>query len=190
MAIKFCCKVNFLATKTVELIQKAYGDAALSRTTIFEWHKRFQEGRESVKDDKGSGLPTTSRTGDKIAANKMVKEDRKVTSWLIAHTLGIPKTVVLWILREDLNKRKLCSRCVPQPLTREQMDERVAARQDLLNMITVTRTFWTRLLQVTIVAVLRTIPKQSVKMVWRIFSTTKETALPKVKSEDDADSVF
>jgi predicted Na+-dependent transporter len=38
--IKFCCKVDFSATKAVELIQKAYGDAALSRTTIFEWHKR------------------------------------------------------------------------------------------------------------------------------------------------------
>jgi len=51
VAIKFCCKVDFSATKAVELIQKAYGDAALSRTTIFEWHKRFLEGRESVKDD-------------------------------------------------------------------------------------------------------------------------------------------
>ena len=30
LAFKFCCKVNFSATKTVELIQKAYGDAALS----------------------------------------------------------------------------------------------------------------------------------------------------------------
>ena len=33
--IKFCCKVDFSAAKTAELIQKAYGDAALSRTTIF-----------------------------------------------------------------------------------------------------------------------------------------------------------
>ena len=41
VVIKFCCKVDFLATKTVQLIQKAYGDAALSRTIIFEWHKRF-----------------------------------------------------------------------------------------------------------------------------------------------------
>jgi len=40
----------------------------------------------------------------------MVKEDGKVTSRLIADTLGIPKTVVLQILREDLKKRKLCSR--------------------------------------------------------------------------------
>ena len=98
MAIKFCCKVDFSA-----VIQKAYGDAALSLTTIFEWHKLFWEGRESVKDDESSGRPTTSRTDDKIAAiDKMVKEDRKVTSRLIADTLGIPKTVVLLILRKDL----------------------------------------------------------------------------------------
>jgi len=105
VTIKFCCIFDFLATKTVELIQKAYGDAALSRTTIFEWHKRFQEGREPVKDDELSGWPTTSRTDDSIAAvNKMVKEDRNVTSRLIADTLDIPKTVVLRILREDLKK--------------------------------------------------------------------------------------
>ena len=106
VAIKFCCKVDFLATKTVELIQKA-----LCRTTIFEWHKRFREGRESVKDDHRDGRPTTSRTNDNITAvDKIVKEDRKVTSWLIADTLGILKTVVLWILREDLKKLKLCAR--------------------------------------------------------------------------------
>jgi len=76
VVIKFCCKVDFLATKTVQLIQKAYGDAALSRTIIFEWHKRFWEGRGSVKDDKCGGQPTTSRTVDNIATiDKMVKED-------------------------------------------------------------------------------------------------------------------
>jgi hypothetical protein len=65
----------------------------------------------------------------------MVKQDRKMTSHLIADKLGILKTVVLRILREDLNKRKLCSRFVPHALTREQLDERVASCQVLLNVI-------------------------------------------------------
>jgi hypothetical protein len=60
-----------------------------------------------VKDDEHCGRDTTSRTDDNITAvDKMVKGDRKVTSWLIVDTLGIPKTVVLWILREDLKKRQ------------------------------------------------------------------------------------
>jgi len=38
----------------------------------------------------------------------------------------------------------------------------------------------------------RTIPKQSVRAPNRLANipTTEETALPKIKSEDDADSVF
>ena len=57
-----------------------------------------------MKNDEGSGGPTTSRTDNNIATvDKMVKEDRKVTSRLIADTIGIPKTVVLRILEEDLN---------------------------------------------------------------------------------------
>jgi len=42
VAIKFCCKVDFLATKTVELIQKAYGDAALSQTIILSSTNGFE----------------------------------------------------------------------------------------------------------------------------------------------------
>ena len=26
---------------------------ALNRASVFEWHKRFKEGRESVRDDEG-----------------------------------------------------------------------------------------------------------------------------------------
>ena len=63
-----------------------------------------------MKDEVSSDPPTTSRTDDNIAAvDEMVKEYRKVTSPLIAGTLGVPETVVLLILREDLKKRKLCS---------------------------------------------------------------------------------
>ena len=96
----------------------------------------FREGGVLLKDDERCGRPKKSRTVDNIAAvGKMVKEDRNVTSWLVADKMGIPKTVVLRILRDDLKKRKLCSRFVPHALSQEQMEERVAICQDLLNMI-------------------------------------------------------
>ena len=80
-----------------------------------------------MKDDERSFRPTTSRTDDNIATvDQMFKEDRKVTSRSIVDKLGIPKTVVARILREDLKKQKLCSRFFPHALTREQMDERVS----------------------------------------------------------------
>ncbi|XP_011706123.1 PREDICTED: putative uncharacterized protein FLJ37770, partial [Wasmannia auropunctata] len=136
VAIKFCCKADFSAAKTFELIQKAYGESALSRISVFEWHKRFREGRETVKDDERSGRPTVTRTNENIAAvAKLIKEDRNVTSRMIEEILNIPKTVVLRILREDLNKRKLCARFIPHALTQEQMDDRIEYCQDLLSMI-------------------------------------------------------
>jgi len=43
-AIKFCVKLNKSATETFASLTEAYGDAILSRTMGFKWHKAFKEG--------------------------------------------------------------------------------------------------------------------------------------------------
>jgi hypothetical protein len=50
----------------------------------------------------------------------LVKNDHWNASRMIVESLNIPKTVVLWILKEDLGKRKLCACFVPHSLTPEQ----------------------------------------------------------------------
>jgi hypothetical protein len=50
------------ATETFETLESAYGEECLSRTSVFEWHKRFKEGRQSLQDDERKGRPSTSRT--------------------------------------------------------------------------------------------------------------------------------
>jgi len=47
-AIKFYVKLNKSATETLASLTDAYGDATLSRTMVFKWHKAFKEGRENV----------------------------------------------------------------------------------------------------------------------------------------------
>ena len=42
--IKFCVKLNKSATETFASLTEAYGDATLSRTMVFKWHKAFKEG--------------------------------------------------------------------------------------------------------------------------------------------------
>ena len=37
------------------MLQTAYGASCKNRASVFEWHKRFKEGRESVRDDERSG---------------------------------------------------------------------------------------------------------------------------------------
>ena len=54
-AIKFCFKLGKNATETYGMLQTAFGASCMNRASVFEWHKRFKEGRESVKDDEKFG---------------------------------------------------------------------------------------------------------------------------------------
>ena len=54
-AIKFCFKLGKNATETCGILQNAFGASYNNRASVFEWHKRFKESRESVRDDEGVG---------------------------------------------------------------------------------------------------------------------------------------
>ena len=49
--IKFCFKLGKNARETYGILQTAFGASCMSRAWVFEWHKRFKEARESVRDD-------------------------------------------------------------------------------------------------------------------------------------------
>ena len=55
-AIKFRFKLEKKnATETYGMLQTAFGASCINRAWVFEWHKRFKEGRESVRDDERCG---------------------------------------------------------------------------------------------------------------------------------------
>ena len=54
-AIKFCFKLGKTATETYGILQTAYRPSCMNRSSVFQWHKRFKEGRESVRDVGGVG---------------------------------------------------------------------------------------------------------------------------------------
>ena len=55
-AINFCFKLGKNdATETYGMLQTAFGAFCMNRASFFEWHKRFKEGGESVKDDERCG---------------------------------------------------------------------------------------------------------------------------------------
>ena len=49
--IKFCFKLGKNATETYGMLQAAFRPSCMNRASAFEWHKRFKEGREYVRDD-------------------------------------------------------------------------------------------------------------------------------------------
>ena len=50
-AIKFCFKLGKNdATETYGMPQTAFGAFCMNRVSVCEWHTRFKEGRQSVRD--------------------------------------------------------------------------------------------------------------------------------------------
>ena len=64
-AIKFCVKLKS-AIETFASLTEAYGDATLSRTMVFKWHKAFKEGRENVEDNPHSVRPILSTNDQNV----------------------------------------------------------------------------------------------------------------------------
>ena len=55
-AIKFRFKLGKNdATETYGMIQIAFRPSCMNGASVFEWHKRFKEARESVRDDERCG---------------------------------------------------------------------------------------------------------------------------------------
>ena len=53
--IRFCFKLGKNATEMYGMLQTAFRASCMNRASVFEWHKRFKEGRESMRDDERYG---------------------------------------------------------------------------------------------------------------------------------------
>ena len=119
------------------MIQKAFGDDAMSATQIKVWHKRFKDGRESVECDPISGRPATSRTPENVErVRAAINKDRRLTVRELEKDLGIPKTIVSEILTQDLGMRRVVAKFVPRILLPEQKELRATVANDLLQTAT------------------------------------------------------
>jgi ABC-type molybdate transport system substrate-binding protein len=113
VAIKLCVKAGKSAVESIELINKAYGSAVMSRADVYRRYAGFREGREEVKDD--------ARTDENVeSVRRLLTEDRRTTLQVIADRLNFVKKTIRLIVTEDFGKRKICARFVPHALTTEQ----------------------------------------------------------------------
>ena len=80
-AIKFCFKLGKNATEMYGMLQTAFGPSWMNWASVFEWHKRFKEDRESVRDDERCGRSREVNTPELIGLRVRVswgfKEVRK-----------------------------------------------------------------------------------------------------------------
>ena len=72
-AIRFCFKLGKDATETYGILQTAFRPYCMNRASVFEWHKRFKGGRESVRDDERYGKSKEVRTPELIGQRVRVR---------------------------------------------------------------------------------------------------------------------
>jgi len=105
----------------------------MSRACVCAWHKRFSEGRESMKNDDLPGRPLTAVTDDNIEkVRNVIRKDRRLGVRAVAEEVSLDRESVRQILREELNMRKVCAKMVPKLLSDEQKERRKELCLELL----------------------------------------------------------
>ena len=72
-AIKFCFKLGKNATETYGMLQTAVWLSCMNRASVFEWHKRLKEGKESVRNDERCGRSKEVNTPELIGQRVRVR---------------------------------------------------------------------------------------------------------------------
>ncbi|GBL86312.1 Putative uncharacterized protein FLJ37770 [Araneus ventricosus] len=83
-----CLNFGKSAKETHELLMTVYEERAVTLKCVYEWFKRFREGRDTIEDALRTGRPTTARIPDNIQnVKKCLVKNRRVTVRMIAEEM-------------------------------------------------------------------------------------------------------
>jgi len=97
--IKFNAKLGKSAAETFRLMQQVYGDACLSRSNVFVWHKRFLNDRESLEDDEHTGRPISIQKPETIEKVRDFVDDRNASLKMMEEALNINRERLMASIR-------------------------------------------------------------------------------------------
>ena len=135
-AINFCFKLGKNASETYGMLQTAFGASCMNRASVFEWHKRFKEDRESVSDDKRYGRSKEVRTPELMGQIKnFIDRNRRVSIETISAQFDVSVGTVHTIIREEMKMRKICVKFVPRLLREDQKERRYYDSREMVELI-------------------------------------------------------
>ena len=122
-AIKFCFKLGKNATETYGMLQTAFWPSCMNWASVFEWHKRFKEGMESVWDNERCGRSKKVNIPELIGQIKnFLDKDHCVSIETISAQFDVSVGTVHTIIHEELKMQKICMKFVPRVLREDQKD--------------------------------------------------------------------
>ena len=118
------------------MLQIAFRPSGMNRTPVFEWHKRFKEGRESVRDDEKCERSKEVRTPELIGQIKnFMDKDRRMSIETISAQFDVSVGTIHTIISEELKIQKICSKFVPRVLREDQKERRCHDSREMVELI-------------------------------------------------------
>ena len=119
-AIKFCFKLG-----QMECFRLLFDHLAWIESVRIQWHKRFKEGSESMRDDERCRRSKEARTPALIGQIKnFMDKDRRLSVETISAPFDVSVGNVHTIIREELKMRKIWAKFVPRVLREDQKERR------------------------------------------------------------------
>ena len=111
------------------MLQTASLPSCMNRASVFEWHKRFKEGREFVRNDERCGRSKEVRTPELTGQIKnFMDKDRRVTIETISAQFDVSVGTVHTIIREGL-------KFVPRVIREDQKERRCHDCKEMVELI-------------------------------------------------------
>jgi transposase len=127
-AIKFMQKEGETFTNAYTRLRAVYGEQCMSRSRVYDWFKRFKDGRTSTDNNSRSGRPATAVCDENIGrVNELIRGDRRITVKDIMATLSIGANAANEIIHDHLGFSKVWARWVPRQLTPDKKESRLNA---------------------------------------------------------------
>ena len=118
--IKFCVKLTNFARETFSSLNEAYGDATVSRTVVFKWHKPIKLGL--IKCWRRPSFWKTNLVNKWLKCENGANcdgERRPIGCQDVAEEMGLDKNAVHRIVTDDLYKRIIRAKLAPNNLAVE-----------------------------------------------------------------------
>ena len=108
----------------------------MNRALVFEWHTRFKEGRESVRNDERCGSSKEVRTPELIdQIKKFMDKDCCVSIETVSAQFDVNVGSVRTIIRGELKMQKICAKFVPMVLREDQRERRCHDSREMVELI-------------------------------------------------------
>lgn len=127
-ALLFCFHLKKSAADSHQMLQEAYGDAALGRSQCFEWFKKFSEGNFTTTNmDRGR----PEKTFEDAELQALLDDDDTQSQQQLAEQLTVSKMTISRRLRA-MGKIQKTGKWVPHELDDRQLERRKATCEILL----------------------------------------------------------